>query len=141
MIHDNLARINLIKLHRFEDDYIIKEKLNSGSYSVCHKCLHKKTMTEFAVKVMNIVQRDPQEELEILLRHSQHPNIIGCRDIYLNGPRVFLVLELCRGGELFDKIVARRFLTEREAANIIKVIATAVDYLHRNGVSSPFSLT
>ncbi len=50
-ITENLLHISLIKLDRFEDEYIIKEKINSGSFSVCHKCLHKKTMTEFAVKV------------------------------------------------------------------------------------------
>lgn len=133
-ITENLMHISLIKIDRFEDEYIIKEKINSGSFSVCHKCLHKKTMTEFAVKVMNLLQRDPQEEIEILLRHSHHPNIVSCRDIYLNGSKVYLVLELCRHGELLDKILAKKFLTEREAAGILKVIVNAVDYLHRNGV-------
>jgi p90 ribosomal S6 kinase len=53
---------------------------------------------------------------------------------YLNGTKIYLVLELCRGGELFDKILSKRFLTEREAAGTMKVIAGVVDYLHRNGV-------
>ena len=43
--------------------------------------MHKKTAIEYAVKIMNIVQKDPQEEIEILLRHSQHANIITCRDV------------------------------------------------------------
>jgi serine/threonine protein kinase len=131
---DSLLRITLIKRDNFEDEYIIKEKINAGSYSVCHKCIHKKTAIEYAVKIMNIAQKDPQEELEILLRHSQHPNIITCRDIFLNGAKIFLVLELCRGGELLDKIIARKFLTEKEAASILKVIVNAVEFLHRNGV-------
>lgn len=54
--------------------------------------------------------------------------------IYLNGSKVYLVLELCRHGELLDKILAKKFLTEKEAAGILKVIVNAVDYLHRNGV-------
>jgi serine/threonine protein kinase len=49
------------------------------------------------------------------------------------------VVELCRGGELFDKIIAKKFLTEKEAASILKVIVNAVDYLHRNGVSIPIT--
>ena len=32
---------------------------------------------------MNISQRDPQDEIEIILRHSHHPNIVGCRDVYI----------------------------------------------------------
>ena len=52
----------------------------------------------------------------------------------MNDNRVFLVLELCKGGELFDKIISKKFLTEKEAASILKVITMTVDYLHRNGV-------
>lgn len=52
----------------------------------------------------------------------------------MNGSKVYLVLELCSGGELLDKIIAKKFLTEREAAQILKVIVNAVEYLHRQGV-------
>lgn len=134
LITKNLLRITLIKQDRFEDHYVLKEKINSGTYSVCHKCMHKKTLTEFAVKIMNISQRDPIDEIEILLRHSHHPNIVGCRDIFLNGTKVYLVLELCKGGELFDKMIRKKFLTEKEAASLLRVILNAVDYLHRNGI-------
>ncbi len=44
------------------------------------------------------------------------------------------MLELCRGGELFDKIINKKFLTEKEAAGILRVIVQAVDYLHKHGV-------
>lgn len=55
LITRNLQRISLIKMDPFEDEYIIKEKINSGTFSVCHKCMHKKTMTEFAVKVSDLI--------------------------------------------------------------------------------------
>ncbi len=83
---------------------------------------------------MNIEQKDPSEEIEILLRHSHHTNIVSCRDIYLYDNKVYLVLEYCKGGELLDKIIAKKFLTEKEAASILKVIATTMEYLHRHGV-------
>jgi serine/threonine protein kinase len=50
-ILDNLNRISLVKSYRFEDDYQLHEEINSGSFSVCKRCVHKKTQTEFAVKV------------------------------------------------------------------------------------------
>ena len=50
------------------------------------------------------------------------------------------MLEYCRGGELLDKIIVKKFLTEKEAASILKVITQTVDYLHRNGVSFVFFL-
>lgn len=43
-------------------------------------------------------------------------------------------MELCKGGELFDKIINKKFLTEKEAAGILRVIVQAVDYLHKHGV-------
>jgi len=133
-IEDNLRRITLIKTVRFEDEYTLKEKINSGTFSVCYKCVHKKTGTEFAVKIMNLNQRDPQEEIEILLRHNQHPNIVSIRDLILNAHRLYLVLELCQGGELLDRIRLKKSLTERECAQIMRVIVATVEYLHKNGV-------
>lgn len=133
-IVNNLARISLIKLDRFENEYALKERINVGSYSICHKCLHKKTGTLFAVKIMNILQKDPMEEIEIILRHNHHANIVRCRDIYLNDNSVYLVLEYCQGGELLDKILSKKYLTEREASNILRVIVGTVDYLHKHGV-------
>ena len=52
----------------------------------------------------------------------------------MNNNKLFLVLELCKGGELFDKIINKKFLTEKEAAGIFRVIVQAVDYLHKHGV-------
>ncbi len=73
LFHNWTERLNFVDFR--------EKKINSGTFSVCYKCLHKKTMTEFAVKIMNITQRDPIDEIEIILRHSHHPNIVGCRDV------------------------------------------------------------
>ncbi len=52
----------------------------------------------------------------------------------MNGSKVYLVLELCRGGELYEKLWRKKFLTEREAAAIFRTIVNVVEYLHRQGV-------
>lgn len=83
---------------------------------------------------MNLNQRDPQEEVEILLRHNHNPNIVSLRDLILNSHRLYLVLELCKGGELLDRIRLKKYLTERECAQIMKVIVSTVEYLHKSGV-------
>lgn len=103
---------------------------------------------------------DPSEEIEILLRYGQHPNIITLKDVsvkkrgltcvtkllrfrlmppfasqvYDNGKQVFLVTELMRGGELLDRILKQKFFSEREASAVLHTITRTVEYLHSQGV-------
>uniref|UniRef100_A0A8C5ISJ1 Ribosomal protein S6 kinase n=1 Tax=Junco hyemalis TaxID=40217 RepID=A0A8C5ISJ1_JUNHY len=118
----------------FTDGYEIKEDIGIGSYSVCKRCVHKATETEFAVKIIDKSKRDPSEEIEILLRYGQHPNIITLKDVYDDGKFVYLVMELMRGGELLDRILRQKCFSEREASAVLCTITRTVDYLHSQGV-------
>lgn len=80
-------------------------------------------------------KRDCQEEIEILLRYGHHPNIVTLRDVYEDERYVYLVMILLRGGELLERILKLRMFSEREAANVMHVIVSTVQYLHNNGVS------
>lgn len=55
-----------------------------------------------------------------------HPNIVKLKDVHEDANAVHLVMELCEGGELFDRIVKRGRYTERAAANITKTIVEVV---------------
>jgi calcium-dependent protein kinase len=55
-----------------------------------------------------------------------HPNIVTLKDTYEDDSAVHLVMELCEGGELFDRIVARGHYTERAAAVVTKTIVEVV---------------
>ncbi|XP_016297587.1 ribosomal protein S6 kinase 2 alpha isoform X5 [Sinocyclocheilus anshuiensis] len=118
----------------FSDGYILKEDIGMGSFSVCKRCIHKATNTEYAVKVIDKTNTDPSEEIEILLRYGQHPNIITLKDVYDNGKQVYLVTELMRGGELLDRILKQKFFSEREASAVLHTITKTVEYLHSQGV-------
>uniref|UniRef100_A0A8C6PN49 non-specific serine/threonine protein kinase n=1 Tax=Nothobranchius furzeri TaxID=105023 RepID=A0A8C6PN49_NOTFU len=126
------------QLHRstsqFSDTYDLKEDIGVGSYSLCKRCEHRGTGMEYAVKIINKTKRDPTEEVEILLRYGQHPNIITLKDVYDDGRSVFLVTELMKGGELLDKILRQKFFSEREASAVLFTITKTVEYLHKNGV-------
>ncbi|XP_066495139.1 ribosomal protein S6 kinase alpha-1 [Tiliqua scincoides] len=119
---------------QFNDGYVVKEDIGVGSYSVCKRCVHKATSTEYAVKVIDKSKRDPSEEIEILLRYGQHPNIITLKDVYNDGRYVYLVTELMRGGELLDKILKQKCFSEREASSLLYTICKTVEYLHSQGV-------
>uniref|UniRef100_A0AAQ5ZM92 Ribosomal protein S6 kinase n=1 Tax=Amphiprion ocellaris TaxID=80972 RepID=A0AAQ5ZM92_AMPOC len=118
----------------FSDGYILKEDIGMGSFSVCKRCVHKATNTEYAVKMIDKTSTDPSEEIEILLRYGQHPNIITLKDVYDNSKQVFLVTELMRGGELLDRILKQKFFSEREASAVLHTITKTVEYLHSQGV-------
>ncbi|XP_069478965.1 ribosomal protein S6 kinase alpha-1 isoform X4 [Ambystoma mexicanum] len=119
---------------QFTDVYTVKENIGTGSYSVCKRCIHKTTNMEYAVKIIDKSKRDPSEEIEILLRYGQHPNIITLKDVYDEGKHVHLVTELMRGGELLDKILQQKCFSEREASEVLHTICRTVDYLHSQGV-------
>uniref|UniRef100_A0A8C6XDU6 Ribosomal protein S6 kinase n=1 Tax=Naja naja TaxID=35670 RepID=A0A8C6XDU6_NAJNA len=119
---------------QFNDGYLVKEAIGVGSYSVCKRCVHKATSTEYAVKIIDKSKRDPSEEIEILLRYGQHPNIITLKDVYDDGKHVYLVTELMRGGELLDRILKQKCFSEREASSVLHTICKTVEYLHSQGV-------
>uniref|UniRef100_A0A673KVK3 Ribosomal protein S6 kinase n=1 Tax=Sinocyclocheilus rhinocerous TaxID=307959 RepID=A0A673KVK3_9TELE len=118
----------------FADVYELKEDIGVGSYSICKRCTHRVTAMEFAVKIIDKSKRDPSEEIEILMRYGQHPNIITLKDVYDEGRFVYLVTELMKGGELLDKILRQKFFSEREASAVLYTITKTVDYLHCQGV-------
>uniref|UniRef100_A0A8V0XNE8 Ribosomal protein S6 kinase n=1 Tax=Gallus gallus TaxID=9031 RepID=A0A8V0XNE8_CHICK len=132
-VHPIVQQLHGNNIH-FTDGYEIKEDIGIGSYSVCKRCVHKATETEFAVKIIDKSKRDPSEEIEILLRYGQHPNIITLKDVYDDGKYVYLVMELMRGGELLDRILQQKCFSEREASAVLCTITRTVDYLHSQGV-------
>ncbi|KAM6083211.1 ribosomal protein S6 kinase alpha-2 [Chlamydotis macqueenii] len=132
-VHPIVQQLHGNNIH-FTDGYEIKEDIGIGSYSVCKRCVHKATETEFAVKIIDKSKRDPSEEIEILLRYGQHPNIITLKDVYDDGKYVYLVMELMRGGELLDRILRQKCFSEREASAVLCTITRTVDYLHSQGV-------
>lgn len=62
---------------------------------------------------------------------SPHPNVIDLYDVYEDSNGVHLVLELCSGGELFDRIVAQNSYSETEAATVVCQIAAGLEAIHR----------
>uniref|UniRef100_A0A8C2D7B6 Ribosomal protein S6 kinase n=1 Tax=Cyprinus carpio TaxID=7962 RepID=A0A8C2D7B6_CYPCA len=118
----------------FTDGYELKEDIGIGAYSVCKRCVHRITSVEYAVKIIDRAKKDPSEEIEILLRYGQHPNIITLKDVYDDGKFVYLVMELMRGGELLDRILQQKCFSEREASAVLCTITKTVEYLHSQGV-------
>uniref|UniRef100_A0AAQ4QP96 Ribosomal protein S6 kinase n=1 Tax=Gasterosteus aculeatus aculeatus TaxID=481459 RepID=A0AAQ4QP96_GASAC len=128
----------------FSDVYELKGEIGQTATSVCRSCLHRVTAVEYSVKIIERAKKDPSEEIEILLRYGQHPNIITLKDIsgthpfltnvYDDGQSVYLVQDLLRGAELLDRALTVPNFTERDASDIICTLTKTVEYLHSQGV-------
>jgi len=55
-----------------------------------------------------------------ILRELDHPNIVKMYEFFEDEKRYYIVTEICKGGELFDEIIARGKFTERDAAILMK---------------------
>ena len=81
-----------------------------------------------------------EKELELLrteiavMKLMSHPNIITLEDIYESKTKIHIVMELIRGGELFQHIVGRKRFSELETYKLIRPIADALKYMHSLGV-------
>uniref|UniRef100_A0A8C5FLQ9 non-specific serine/threonine protein kinase n=1 Tax=Gadus morhua TaxID=8049 RepID=A0A8C5FLQ9_GADMO len=85
-------------------------------------------------QIIDKARKDPAEEIEILLRYGQHPNILTLKDVYDAGNTVHLVQDLIRGDELLDKVLTMPNFRERDASHILCTLAKTVEYLHSQGV-------
>ncbi|XP_066598928.1 ribosomal protein S6 kinase 2 beta [Prorops nasuta] len=134
--YDNMSNALSVYINSaaVNDEYEFKHEIGKGSYSTVYSAIHKASKTEFAIKAIDKFKRDPTEEIEILLRYGRHPHIVTLRAVHEDDRRIFLVLELLRGGELLDRLLQRQNFTEREAAEVIHTITSVVYYLHENGV-------
>lgn len=63
-----------------------------------------------------------------------HPNIIRFHESYIDYRYVHIVMELCEGGELFEKIVEMHKFGENMAAKIVRKILSSVEHLHEQGI-------
>ena len=132
---DPLSALPGVKQTPFQDEYDLGPALAEGSFAGVFRCTHKQTGAEYAVKVIERAQREPTDEVEILLRFADTPNIVHLKAVYVTLERVYLVTELLRGGELLDRILALGCLPEYEAAHVVHVLAKVLDMLHKNGVA------
>ncbi|KAH3757910.1 protein serine/threonine kinase [Pelomyxa schiedti] len=120
---------------RFTDRYTVEEELGRGTFSVVVRATDKFTGESVAVKILNKTDCYAKLEKELqLLRAMSHPYIIKFICSYESTTKLFVVLELARGGELFNRIVERNCYTERDAAEVIRKVTEAVRFLHLNNV-------
>ncbi|OWF43163.1 Calcium/calmodulin-dependent protein kinase type IV [Mizuhopecten yessoensis] len=119
-----------IRDQKFEDNYIIGTELGRGATSVVYKCEHIGSKKAWAVKIIakQVERKVIITEAGILFR-LRHSNVIALKEIYETPEKIYLVLELVTGGELFERIVARGSYSEKDAAEAMHDILNALKVL------------
>lgn len=126
---------------RIGDKYVLGRELGRGEFGITYLCTDRETKEALACKSISkrklrtaIDIEDVRREVAIMATLPEHPNIVKLKATYEDNENVHLVMELCEGGELFDRIVARGHYSERAAATVAKTIAEVVRMCHANGV-------
>ncbi|KAM0827038.1 hypothetical protein ACQ4PT_068455 [Festuca glaucescens] len=126
---------------RIKDLYTLGKKLGQGQFGTTYQCVDKATGKDFACK--SIAKRklvteedveDVRREIQIMHHLAGHPNVISIVGAYEDAVAVHLVMELCAGGELFDRIIQRGHYSEKAAAQLARVIIGVVEACHSLGV-------
>ncbi|XP_022926208.1 calcium-dependent protein kinase 11-like [Cucurbita moschata] len=126
---------------RLRDHYLLGKKLGQGQFGTTYLCTHRPTGALYACKSIPkrklICKEDYEDvwrEIQIMHHLSEHPNVVQIKGTYEDSVFVHLVMELCAGGELFDRILQKGHYSEREAAKLIKTIVGVVESCHSLGV-------
>ena len=119
--------------HDIEENYELGKELGRGEFGVTYLCTDKSNGDVFACKKISkkklktaIDIEDVRREVAIMRHMPKHPNIVTLKDTFEDDHAVHLVMELCEGGELFDRIVSRGHYTERAAAVVLRTIVEVV---------------
>lgn len=109
--------------------YDFGKTLGKGQFGTTRMVTDKKTGEVLACK--SISKRklvtpediaDVQREVQIMHHLAGHPNVVQLKGAYEDKHHVHIVMEVCQGGELFDRIVERGKYTEKDAAAAIRTI-------------------
>eukprot|EP00927_Polykrikos_kofoidii_P043084 TRINITY_DN3714_c0_g1_i1.p1 TRINITY_DN3714_c0_g1~~TRINITY_DN3714_c0_g1_i1.p1 ORF type:complete len:619 (+),score=99.00 TRINITY_DN3714_c0_g1_i1:123-1979(+) len=128
----------------FSDVYDLDaQPLGRGSYGEVTGATHRRTGARRAVKTVgkaNLkryvtnVSSFVRREVDIL-RRLDHPNIVRLYEAFEDESTIYLVLELCEGGDLLERVaVARERLPEKEAAILVAQMLGSVQHLYLRGI-------
>lgn len=127
-----------------EELYELLETLGSGHFGVVRRCRERGTGAFYAAKFVKTrrcrgsrrgLERAQVEREVAILRDLRHPNIMRLHDLFASKTEMVLVLELMRGGELFDFIAEKEMLLEEEAIGFLAQILRGVQYLHARHIA------
>lgn len=116
--------------------YDIKALIGRGSFSRVVRVEHRVTRQPYAIKMIDAHEGREVFETELaVLRRVRHSYIVHLVEVFESKDRIYMVMELATGGELFDRIVAKGSFTERDATRVLQMVLDGIRYLHSLGIT------
>merc|ERR1719343_855684 len=120
--------------------YDLDKQIGKGAFGTVCRAKHTMQGTMRAVKSISsqkkscsrVVDRF-QREIECL-KHLDHPGIVRVFETFREQKQIYVVMELCTGGELTSKIKDAKRFTEADAAITMQQMFRAVNYMHNSGI-------
>eukprot|EP01055_Gregarina_sp_Pseudo9_P001360 Gregarina_sp_Pseudo_9__1359@NODE_190_length_3691_cov_19_524918_g175_i0_p1_GENE_NODE_190_length_3691_cov_19_524918_g175_i0NODE_190_length_3691_cov_19_524918_g175_i0_p1_ORF_typecomplete_len836_score178_33Pkinase/PF00069_25/9_1e74Pkinase_Tyr/PF07714_17/3_4e43Pkinase_Tyr/PF07714_17/3_5e03EFhand_7/PF13499_6/5_9e12EFhand_7/PF13499_6/6_3e10EFhand_1/PF00036_32/0_00049EFhand_1/PF00036_32/0_0024EFhand_1/PF00036_32/0_00058EFhand_1/PF00036_32/0_0077EFhand_6/PF13405_6/1_1e05EFhand_6/PF13405_6/0_14EFhand_6/PF len=115
--------------------YVIRRRIGQGSWGGVHEAVERSSGFLRAIKKIPKkadLTRFRQEMT--ILKGFDHPRIIRLYETFEDYGHLYMVMEYCRGGELFDRLTEEGPLPEPVAAFLMKQILSALAYCHSRGV-------
>ena len=127
--------------HNIAANFVTGKQLGKGSFGEVRECLNKATNMTLAMKIVDkshigqhqVLVDLMEQELEVL-QNTDHPHIGRVMELLEDEAKFYIVSELVTGGELYDYIIRKKRLSERQAASIIKQILLALNYMHQQNI-------
>ncbi|XP_069820473.1 maternal embryonic leucine zipper kinase isoform X1 [Dendropsophus ebraccatus] len=117
--------------------YELHETIGTGGFAKVKLATHFLTGEKVAIKIMDkesLGDDLPRVKTEIeAMKNLSHQHVCRLYHVIETPKKIFMVLEYCPGGELFDYIIAKDRLTEEEARVFFRQIVSAVAYIHSEG--------
>ncbi|GMF24546.1 unnamed protein product [Phytophthora fragariaefolia] len=121
--------------------YKLGAVLGVGGNGVVQRLEDERDGSAYAVKVLDVAKFRHREqvvaEVEILrniTNNIKHPNLIKIEKVYEEHRKVYIIQEMCTGGELYDRVVQRGKYSERDAASIMQQLMSALQALHAHNI-------
>jgi len=131
----------------FDDLYDTGKELGRGTFGTTYLCTKRKESAEeaklhtYAVKVIlkSSLQgdgdiEDVKREVKIMDVLKGKSHVVGLEGAFEDKKSVKLVLELCAGGELFERIISKKHYSEKDASAIVRQMLEVVGACHVNGI-------
>ncbi|KAM8975881.1 serine/threonine-protein kinase DCLK1 isoform 2-T2 [Pelodytes ibericus] len=114
--------------------YKVGRTIGDGNFAIVKECIERSTGREYALKIINKGKCRGKEHMiqnEVsILRRVKHPNIVLLIEEMDMPTELYLVMELVKGGDLFDAITSTNKYTERDANGMLYNLMSAIKYLH-----------